>query len=77
MVDQTTNMPLKEEYQLKQPNGPAANLSLILGDFKPVAGVLFPFKQNLSQNGKKAAEISIMDVKVNTGLKVAVLSRQP
>jgi zinc protease len=77
VVDQTTNMPLKEEYQLKQPNGPAANLSVTLTDFKPVAGVLFPYKQTLSQNGKKAADITILDAQVNTGLKAATLSRQP
>jgi zinc protease len=77
VVDQTTNLPVKEEYQLNQPSGPAANLSVTLANYKPVAGVLFPYKQTLSQDGKKAADIAILDAQVNTGLKAAALSRQP
>jgi len=76
-VDPATNLPSKEEYQLKQPNAPVANLSVTLSDYKAVAGVLMPYKQVLSQNGKKAAEFTVIDVQANTGLKAAVLSRQP
>ncbi len=77
IVDQSTGMPLREEYQLKQPQGPTSNLAVSLSDFKPVAGILFPFKQTLSQDGKKAADLTINDIKANTGLKANVLSRQP
>jgi zinc protease len=77
IVDPATNLPAKEEYQLKQPTGPVSNLSVTLADYKPVAGVLFPYKQTLSQNGKKAADITVLDIQANTGLKAAALSRQP
>jgi hypothetical protein len=76
-VDPVTNLPTKEEYQLKQPNGPAANVAILLSDYKPVAGVLLPRKQSLLQNGKKSAEITVNDALANTGLKQAILSRQP
>jgi hypothetical protein len=76
-VDPETGLPSKEEYQLKQPSGPVANLSVTLADYKPVAGVLFPRKQALYQSGKKAADITVLDVQANTGLKAAALSRQP
>jgi zinc protease len=76
-VDPSTNMPTKEEYQLKQLTGPAANVAIALSDFQPVAGVLLPRKQVLSQNGKKSAEITVTEALANTGLKAAALSRQP
>jgi zinc protease len=76
-VDPKTGLPVKEEYQMKQPKGPPTNLSTTLDDFRPVAGVLFPRKLTLLQNGKKAADITVLDVQANTGLKAALLGRQP
>ncbi len=76
-IDPATSLPSKEEYQLKQPQGPPAILSMSLADFQPIAGVLYPRKMTLSQNGKKAAEIKVLDIQANTGLKAAVLGRQP
>jgi zinc protease len=76
-IDPTTNLPTKEEYQIKQPNGPAASLATTLADFQPVAGVLFPRKMTLLQSGKKAADVTVADIQVNTGLKANLLGRQP
>jgi zinc protease len=77
VIDLATNLPTREEYQLKQPQGPAANVAIALSDYKAVAGVLFPYRQMLLQNGKKAADITVNDIKVNTGLKANLISRQP
>jgi predicted Zn-dependent peptidase len=76
-IDPKTMLPTREEYQLKQPQGPASNVSIALDDYQPVAGVLLPRKLALSQNGKKSADITVLDAQANTGLKEAVLSRQP
>jgi predicted Zn-dependent peptidase len=76
-IDPATGLPSKEDYQLKQPQGPATILSLSLSDFQPVAGVQYPRKMTLTQNGKTAADIAIVDIQANTGLKAAAMGRQP
>jgi zinc protease len=76
-ADPQTGFPIRQEYPAPQPQGAPAMLSSVFSDFLPVAGIQVPHKWAISQNGKKYADVTLLDAKFNTGLKAEVLSRQP
>jgi zinc protease len=75
--DQKTGLLSKEEYRAPSPQGPPLTVSLSYSDFQPVNGVQFPRKWTITQNGKKYADVTVLDVKTNSGLKQETLARQP
>jgi len=46
-------------------------------DFHTVDGIKVPFKIVINQGGQKFADVTIMDVKFNSGLKLADLEQRP
>lgn len=77
-VDEKTGLLLKESYQQagQMGSGPAA-VEEIYADFQDTAGIKLPRKITINQNGSKFADITVQDYRLNSGLKVADLSKRP
>jgi len=71
-VDENTGLPLKSTYA-----GPQGAIEETWSDLRDVGDVKFPFKISITQGGRKFSDVIIQDVKVNTGLTAAELSKQP
>jgi zinc protease len=71
VVDDNTGLPLKLSYA-----GPQGVIEETFSDFRDVAGIKIPFKISITQAGRKFAEASILDFKVNTGVTAAELSKR-
>jgi zinc protease len=77
VIDEKTGLPAKEIYRTAEPMGGPVAVEEVLEDFGPAGGVKAPRKITVNQNGKKFAELTIEEYKVNTGIKPEVLSKQP
>ncbi len=76
-IDPKTGLPSKEEFQQAQPNGPPGMVSLTFSEYGTFGGIQLPRRWTIFQNGKKYAESTLISATFNTGLKLAVISRQP
>ncbi|MEX2260365.1 MAG: pitrilysin family protein [Bryobacteraceae bacterium] len=76
-VDEATGMPLKESYQQMQPNGPTQDIEELYEEMKEVDGIQYPWKVVLHQNGRRYAEATVQELKLNTGMQLEELSKQP
>ena len=76
-IDPKTGLPAKESYQSPQPQGPPASVEEVFVEFQDVDGLKAPRKFILNQNGRKFAEVTIQEYKVNTGLKPEDLGKKP
>jgi zinc protease len=67
-----TGLPQKQQYSLE-----GREVEESYADWKEVDGVRLPFTLSLEQGGRKSAEITITEWKLNTGLKPEDLQRKP
>ena len=70
-VDEGTGLPLKTSY-----SGAQGTIEESWSDLRDVDGMKVPFKMTVVQGGKKFAEVTVQDLKVNTGLTEAQLSKR-
>ena len=70
--DPATGLPSKEIYT----EGPGSSEESF-SEWREVEGVKVPFKIAVQQDGKKMADIAVLDYKFNTGLKPEELSQKP
>ncbi len=70
--DAATGLPTREVYT-EGPNSSEESFS----DWRDIAGVKIPFKIAVQQDGKKVADVAVLDYKINTGLKPEELSQKP
>ena len=70
-VDESTGLPLKSSY-----TGPQGAIEETWSDLRAVDGMKAPFKITVSQGGKKFSEVTVQDLKVNTGITEAELSKR-
>jgi hypothetical protein len=75
--DTTTGLPRRITYDTPQAIGPPLYTEDILEDFRDVDGIKLPFKVTINQSGKKFANVTVTEYKLNSGLKLADLSRRP
>ena len=75
--DPDTGLPVKVRYEGAARNGPPPITEEVWSDFREVAGIKVPFKMYITEGGRKYADVVIADFRVNSGLKVADLSRRP
>ena len=47
------------------------------GDFRDVGGVKIPFKVSITQGGQKFADVTVMEARINSGLKLDDLVKRP
>lgn len=70
-VDENTGLPMKSSY-----TGPQGMIEESWSDLREVDGMKVPFKITITQAGRKFAEVTIQDYKVNTGVTEAELSKR-
>jgi zinc protease len=70
-VDESTGLPLKSSY-----NGAQGKIEETWSDLRVVDGMKVPFKITVWQAGKKFADVTVQDLKVNTGATEAQLSKR-
>jgi zinc protease len=76
VVDPQSGLPSQVQYETAPVSGPATSVLETWEDFRDVAGVKVPFKITIVQGGRKFADVTVSDVKVNQGLKVEDLQRR-
>lgn len=76
-VDGKTGMPLMLSYQSVQASGPSNKVDEVFGDWKEVAGVRLPHKITIRQGERVAAEVTIQQWTLNSGLKADDVSKRP
>ncbi len=67
-VDPATNLIIGKEYTGKGPSGRPGEMKETYSDFKDVDGLKLPAKTLVTENGKKAAEITVSKTILNTGV---------
>ena len=71
-VDESTGVPLGTSY-----NGPQGPMEEQWSDLRDVSGMKAPFKITLRQGDRKLADVTIQEIKVNTGTTEEQLSKRP
>ena len=77
VIDEKTGLPLKQTYQSVGMGGPPQTVVETYSDWRDVNGIRLPFQVIIEQGGKKFAEVTVTDWKINTGLKAEDLSKRP
>jgi zinc protease len=74
-IDGKTGMPAKVEYSSPGLNGAVSTIDETYDAFEEVNGIKLPKRITLIQNGHKYADVVIVSVKLNTGLKLEELGK--
>jgi zinc protease len=75
--DSATGLPRTVSYQAVHITGPPLEVEDAYSDFRDVDGIKVPFKIVITQGGQKFADVTVQDVKFNSGLKLADLEQKP
>jgi zinc protease len=75
--DSKTGLPRRVTYDTAQAVGPPLYTEELLDDFREVEGIKLPFKITINQSGKKFADVTVTEYKLNSGLKIIDLARRP
>ncbi len=75
-VDPKTGLIAKYSYREAGQGGPVTTEETV-GAYSAAAGVQFPQKLTVMHNGEKFADVTVEQVKVNTGITAAELSKKP
>jgi zinc protease len=76
-VDEKTGLPAKLLYQTVQMTGAPAEVEELIIEWRDAGGIKFPAKTVINQGGKKFAEVTVTDIKVNSSLKLEELAKKP
>jgi zinc protease len=76
-VDEKTGRPVKQVYQSMGMGGTPTSVEATFSDWREVDGIQVPFKTSIEQGGKKFAEVTVTDVRINSGLKPEDLQQKP
>jgi len=76
-IDEKTGLLSKEVYAAGQLTGPPGTMEEIFDDFQPLGDIKAPKKITVKQDGKKFAELTIEDYKLNSGVNPQDLSKKP
>ncbi|MBI3679756.1 MAG: insulinase family protein [Acidobacteria bacterium] len=72
-LDEKTNLPAKAQYR----GAGTAGMEVLYDDWKEAGGLRLPHKMKLLQGGKPAAELLVLEYKLNSGLKAEELAQKP
>jgi len=75
--DEETSLPRFVRYDLAQATGAPVRVKEEYGDFREIGGVKVPHKIAITRGGRKFAEVSVTEYKINSGLKTLELARRP
>jgi hypothetical protein len=70
-IDPNSGLPVKLSYA-----GPQGKIEETWADLRDVNGIKAPFKISVQQNGRKFADVTVEDIKVNTGATEEQLSKR-
>ena len=76
-IDPSTGLPLRQSYQTVQMAGAPAKMEDSFADWREVGGLKFPFKVTVTREGQPFADVTVREIKLNSGLSGEVLSRKP
>lgn len=71
--DPATGLPLKIAYGAAG----AGMVEEVYDDYRAAGNIRLPGRMSISQDGRKFADANILDIQVNSGLKLEELSKQP
>ena len=75
--DKSTGLPAKVSYQNAQIAGPPVDVEDTYEEFREVDGIKIPVKLTISQGGRKFADVTVDEARINPGLKLPDLQKQP
>lgn len=75
--DPNTGLPQTVVYEAVHVTGPPVTVEDHYSDYRDYAGMKLPFKITILQAGQKFADITVTDVRVNSGLKLEDLEKRP
>jgi zinc protease len=76
-VDPESGMPRGIGYDLTSASGPPVETSEAWSDFRETAGVKIPYRTIVTRNGRKFADVTVTDCKINSGLKLEEMQKRP
>jgi hypothetical protein len=77
VVNTQTGLPAKVIYDSVHVAGPPMTVVDQYSDFQTVEGIQVPRKVTIERGGHKFAELTVQEYKINTGLSVEDLKKQP
>jgi predicted Zn-dependent peptidase len=75
--DVRTGLPRRLRYDLPQATGAPVRVTEEFDDFRDVGGVKIPHKITIAHGGRKFADVTVTDCKVNAGLQIRELEKRP
>jgi zinc protease len=75
--DPRSGLPRKVSYDTPQAAGPPIYSEDMFEDFRDIGGVKVPFKLTINQGGRKFADVTVNEYRINVGLKAADLAKRP
>lgn len=75
--DGTTGLPQGIAYEAVHVAGPPVQVEEAFSDYREVDGIRMPFRIVITQGAEKFADVTVTEVKMNTGLKLADLEQKP
>jgi len=77
ILDANTGLPAKEIYRESGGVGPPATMEETFDGFEDAGGIQAPKKITVNRDGKKYAELTITEYKVNSGVKAEAINKKP
>ncbi|MEO8593336.1 MAG: pitrilysin family protein [Candidatus Solibacter sp.] len=75
--DPQTHLPKRVAYDTQQAGGAPIYSEDVYEDFRPVGGLLLPFKITINQGGRRFADTVVKEYKLNTGINPVEMGRRP
>jgi len=77
MLDPATGLPAKMRYDGVPRTGSPLLNEEFWSDFHDVGGLKIPFKIAITEGGRRYADVTILEYRINSGLKVSDLDKRP
>jgi predicted Zn-dependent peptidase len=75
--DQATGLPGKVTYKVPRASGPPLEVEDAYTEFHEVNGIKLPLKLAIAQGGRKFADVTVTETKIDTGLQLPDLQKRP
>jgi hypothetical protein len=75
--DEQTHLPKRVSYDTQQAGGAPIYSEDVYEDFRPVGGILMPYKMTINQGGHRFADVVVKEYKVNIGISALEMGRRP
>jgi hypothetical protein len=76
-LDEQTGLPVKEMYRMQGMGGAPAEVEESYSDWRETKGILLPHKIEIRRGAEKAAEMTVEEILINSGITAEELSKRP